>query len=71
MKVSVSLPGEDLAFVDDYAKNHGTSRSAALHEAIMMLRRQGLGEEYEAAADEWDAGGEAAVWDAVRADGLA
>jgi Arc/MetJ-type ribon-helix-helix transcriptional regulator len=70
MKLSVSLPDEDVAFVDDYARTHGTSRSAALHEAIVVLRSRDLAAEYEAAADEWDASGEAAAWDAVHADGL-
>ena len=39
MKVSVSLPGEDVQFLDSYAKEQGLdSRSAALHRAIRLLR---------------------------------
>ncbi len=70
MKVSVSLPTEDVQFVDDYARQRGTSRSAALHEAIVMLRQRGLSAEYEAAYDEWTDSGEAAAWDAVARDGI-
>ncbi len=70
MKVSVSLPDEDIAFVDRYARDNGTTRSAAIHQAVQMLRRRDLAADYEAAHDEWEAGGEAALWDAVTTDGL-
>lgn len=71
MKVSVSLPGEDLAFLDEYASAHSyPSRSAVVHKAIRALR---LGELHEAYGDswaEWDASGEAGSWDAVVGDGM-
>lgn len=70
MKVSVSLPDDDVAFVDQYAHVHGTTRSAAVHQAIQTLRRRDLAQEYEAANDEWTASGEADIWDAVTSDGL-
>jgi hypothetical protein len=35
-----------------------------------MAAEPGLAEAYEAAWDEWDAAGEAEVWDDVSADGL-
>ena len=39
MKISVSLPDEDVEFLDDYARStEAASRSAALHEAIALLR---------------------------------
>ncbi len=70
MKVSVSLPGEDVAFLDEYASAHAyASRSAVVHHAIRTLR---LGELYQAYGDswaEWDASGEAESWDAVVGDG--
>ena len=70
MKVSVSLPGEDVQFLDDYAKEQGLeSRSAALHRAVRLLRTAGLGGIYQAAWDEWAAGGEAEVWDSTTGDG--
>ena len=69
MKVSVSLPDEDVDFVDRYARDNGTTRSAAMHEAVQMLRRRDLAADYEAASDEWAASGETDVWDAVSSDG--
>lgn len=37
MKLSVSLPEEDVMFLNDYAEAHALSRSAAIHEAIRGL----------------------------------
>lgn len=71
MKVSVSLPGEDVQFLDEYAKEQGLeSRSAALHRAVRLLRTAELGGTYEAAWDEWNAEGEAELWEATAGDGL-
>jgi len=71
MKVSVSLPGEDVEFLDEYAKEQGLdSRSAALHRAIRLLRTAELAGTYEAAWDEWTAGGEAEVWESTTDDGV-
>lgn len=69
MKVSVSLPDDDVAFLDGYAARSGAnSRSAALHEAVKLLRAAELESDYAEAWDEWvaDSG---AVWDAALADG--
>ena len=71
MKVSVSLPGEDVRFLDDYAKEQGLdSRSAALHRAVRLLRTAELGGTYEAAWDEWKAEGEAELWESTAGDGI-
>jgi Arc/MetJ-type ribon-helix-helix transcriptional regulator len=71
MKVSVSLPGEDVQFLDEYAKEQGLeSRSAALHRAVRLLRTAELGGTYEAAWDEWAAGGDATLWESTTGDGL-
>lgn len=71
MKISVSLPGEDLAFLDEYARAHAQpSRSAVVHQAIRALRLGDLREAYSDSWTEWDASGEAAVWDATVADGI-
>ena len=70
MKVSVSLPSDDVDFIDRYARDSGTTRSGAMHEAVQMLRRRDLAADYEAAADEWAATGEAGLWDALASDGL-
>jgi Arc/MetJ-type ribon-helix-helix transcriptional regulator len=71
MKVSVSLPSEDVQFLDDYAKEQGLeSRSAALHRAVRMLRTAELGATYEAAWDEWSTAGEDKVWESTAGDGV-
>jgi Arc/MetJ-type ribon-helix-helix transcriptional regulator len=71
MKVSVSLPGEDVQFLDDYAREQGlASRSAALHRAVRLLRTAELGGTYEAAWDEWTAESEAQLWESTAGDGL-
>ena len=72
MKVSVSLPDEDVQFLDDYAATHSIgSRSAAVHKAVRLLRASGLGADYEAAWSDWDTGDESDAWDSAVADGLA
>ena len=71
MKVSVSLPGEDVRFLDAYAKEQGLeSRSAALHRAVRLLRSAELGGTYEAAWDEWKADGAGELWESTTGDGL-
>ena len=69
MKLSVSLPNEDVEFIDAYAKAQGIrSRSSALRRAVAMLRAAELAGAYSEAFEEWEASGEAQVWDAVAAD---
>lgn len=71
MKISVSLPGEDVEFLDAYAKERGLdSRSAALHRAIRLLRTAELAGTYEAAWEEWATRDEGAAWESATADGL-
>ena len=71
MKVSVSLPGEDVQFLDAYTREQGLdSRSAALHRAVRLLRASELGGAYESAWGEWTADGEADPWESTTADGL-
>jgi Arc/MetJ-type ribon-helix-helix transcriptional regulator len=66
MKLSVSLPGEDVAFLDEYASAHTyPSRSAVVHQAIRTLRLGDLYEAYGEAWAEWGVSGEADSWDAV------
>jgi Arc/MetJ-type ribon-helix-helix transcriptional regulator len=72
MKVSVSLPAEDVEFLDAYARSQGyRSRSAAVHRAVVALRTGELTSAYEDAWDTWSSSGEADEWDAVSGDGLA
>ena len=71
MKVSVSLPDDDIEFLDRYASSQGVgSRSAVVHKAVRLLRATELGPAYEQAWAEWadQDGGDA--WDAVAGDGL-
>lgn len=71
MKVSVSLPGEDVQFLDEYAREQGLqSRSAAVHRAVRLLRTAELGGTYEAAWEEWAAQGESDVWESTIGDGV-
>ena len=71
MKVSVSLPGDDVQFPDEYAREQGLhSRSAALHRAVRLLRTAELAGTYEAAWEEWATQSDGALWESTTADGL-
>jgi len=71
MKISVSLPDEDVAVLDDFARTAGLpSRSAALHHAVRMLRFPELEQDYEAAWKEWEASSDHAAWGVTVADGV-
>ena len=71
MKVSVSLPGEDVQFLDDYAREQGLeSRSAALHRAVRLLRTAELAGTYEAAWEEWAAEDDRSLWESTTGDGV-
>lgn len=71
MKISVSLPDEDVEFLDEYAATQGyKSRSAVVHSAVRMLRSSKLGAAYAEAWDEWEGSGDSEIWDRTVADGL-
>ncbi|MGH3392941.1 MAG: antitoxin [Actinomadura sp.] len=68
----MSIPDEDVAFIDDYAQRTGAkSRSAVLHQAVALLRSVDLEDAYAAAWQEWERGDDTALWDAASADGIA
>lgn len=70
MKISMSLPEEDVTFLDAYATEKGLpSRSAALHKAVRLLRATGLGTAYESAWAEWSVEDQQ-LWDPTASDGL-
>lgn len=72
MKLSISLPDDDVAFVDEYALRAGdNSRSAVLHRAIDMLRMAELESAYAEAWNDWVDSEDAECWDKTIADGLA
>lgn len=71
MKLSVSLPDEDVALLDEYARTAGLpSRSAALQRAVRMLRLPDLEQDYAAAWQEWSHAGDGDDWSSTVADGL-
>jgi predicted transcriptional regulator len=70
MKVSVSLPDEDVQFLDEYARRNHRSRSAAVHEAVATLRNGTLADAYEQAWSQWDTDSEPELWDQASGDGL-
>ncbi len=72
MKISVSLPDEDVDFLDEYAKSLGVrSRSAVIQRAVRLLRATELAPAYAEAWEEWEASGDAEVWDSAVGDGIA
>lgn len=72
MKISVSLPDEDVEFLDAYAQTQGyESRSAVVHTAVRILRSSKLGDAYADAWAEWEESGEGELWENATSDGLA
>lgn len=72
MKLSVSLPDEDVEFLDEYAEAQGfASRSAVVHRAVRLLRATQLGNAYAEAWGAWTESGEEDLWGGAGADGLA
>jgi Arc/MetJ-type ribon-helix-helix transcriptional regulator len=69
MKISVSLPTEDVEFLDEYAKAQGyASRSAVVHTAVQVLRLSRLGDAYADAWREWKDSGHVEVWEPAASD---
>lgn len=72
MKISVSLPNDDVEFLDEYARRQGyASRSAVVHAAVRILRSSKLGDSYAEAWQQWEESGDADSWDRAASDGLA
>jgi Arc/MetJ-type ribon-helix-helix transcriptional regulator len=72
MKLSVSLPDDDVSFVDAYAERVGSeSRSAVLHKAIDLLRMADMESAYAEAWDEWHGSDDAQAWETTSGDGIA
>ncbi len=71
MKISVSLPDEDVAALDEFAQRTGLpSRSAAVLHAVRLLRHPDLESDYAEAWEDFESSGEAAAWAAATGDGL-
>ncbi|HEU4849684.1 MAG TPA: type II toxin-antitoxin system ParD family antitoxin [Terrimesophilobacter sp.] len=71
MKLSVSLPADDVEFLDEETRagRYG-SRSAALKAAVTVLRQAAITDSYAEAWEEWEQSGDDALWDSVASDGL-
>ena len=70
MKLSVSLPKDDVRFIDSYGRAAGArSRSAVIQRAVRLLRAADLGAAYAEAWQEWEAN-DATLWETAAADGL-
>ncbi|MEI8082920.1 MAG: antitoxin [Actinomycetes bacterium] len=67
VKFSVSLPDDDLAYLDTL---DAPSRSAAVHQAIARARQQSLESDYTEAFAEWSDSNDAAAWDRHNSDGI-
>jgi Arc/MetJ-type ribon-helix-helix transcriptional regulator len=71
MKLSVSLPEDDVAFLDRATEEQRyASRSAAVAAAVRLLREQDLEASYVDAFGEWIATGDGPAWDSTAGDGL-
>jgi len=71
MKISLSIPEEDVNYLDEKAvENHFRSRSAVVVSAIRAMRQQDLTASYVEAFDEWAASGEDSLWEVTLNDGL-
>lgn len=71
MKLSVSIPDEDVVFLDEYAAKRGyPSRSAVVQRALQSLRNEQLGDAYQASFTEWEASEDAALWESTAGDGF-
>lgn len=71
MKISISLPDDDVAYLDALARADGYgSRSAVIAQAIRLLRAAQLGDAYEQAWSEWTGDGSAEEWAVAAADGV-
>jgi Arc/MetJ-type ribon-helix-helix transcriptional regulator len=71
MKVSISLPDDDVAFLDEYATSRGLdSRSAALQKAVRLLRSAELSQAYAAAWEAWPNDADARPWESTVGDGI-
>jgi Arc/MetJ-type ribon-helix-helix transcriptional regulator len=71
VKLSVSIPEDDVARLDEYIRTAGVaSRSAAIQQAIRLLAEAGLEDDYAAAFEEWEDSGASLAWDSTVRDGV-
>jgi Arc/MetJ-type ribon-helix-helix transcriptional regulator len=71
MRLSVSLPDDDVALLDEYVRTGGLKgRSAVIRHALQLLRQTELEQDYAAAWDDWETSGEQSSWEPVAGDGM-
>ncbi|GAA4737168.1 hypothetical protein GCM10023328_17190 [Modestobacter marinus] len=71
MELTVDLPDDDVALIDEYARTSGLrGRSAVIQHAVRLLRQADLDRGYAAAWDEWERAGDQAAWESTAADGV-
>ena len=71
MKVSISLPEDEVRLLDELVERHKLStRSAGARRALKALRSEQLAAEYEACFSDPQFGERSDLWDATVADGL-
>ena len=70
VKLSVSLPDADAAFIDQLAELHAGNRSAAVQDLVRLGREMRAVDAYAAAFEEWEHAGHASDWDVTATDGL-
>lgn len=71
MKLSISLPDEDVEFLDSYSAEHGiATRSATLQRAVRMLKASNLGRDYAESWEEWETSGDGELWEGIVSDGI-
>ncbi len=70
MKLSISLPAEEIAFLDGYARSQGIkSRSGVIRAALRQLRMSELVDDYASAWTESDDKDDR-LWGRSSSDGL-
>lgn len=71
MKLSVSLPPEDVEFLDQVARELNLpSRSATVQRAVEALRAAQLRTAYQESIAEWELKPDRVGWDRTVGDGL-
>jgi hypothetical protein len=71
VKLSISVPPDDVRLLDEFARVAGLpSRSAAVQYAIRLLRLPDLENDYAAAWNDWETSGDNDSWATTSNDGL-
>ncbi|RDV46195.1 antitoxin [Leifsonia sp. ku-ls] len=69
-KLSISLPEQDVAYVDALAAERDGNRSAVIHDMVRLFREIRSEDDYRRAFAEWDGSEDEKLWDSTSGDGL-